>query len=190
MIDTHAKVIAMIPTAYADTIHETIDGTAYSEALKLTACAELTIANKVLTGGTEDCLDVVRVGRLHVHDCILRAGPATRTFVTAKGGGVAHVYEDMTLVGRPRWCSFSFGDWTLHNVNPAMPPMRTVTLRNVARADGRRFLVLQLFCDQIILENTRAIVINLRWLAPFWFWLLRQVRKKDPGTPSQFQNFL
>lgn len=37
-----------------ETHAERIDGTGYSEALKLTACADLTIANKTLIGGHED----------------------------------------------------------------------------------------------------------------------------------------
>ncbi|MCC5842301.1 MAG: hypothetical protein JJT96_19450, partial [Opitutales bacterium] len=64
--------------------------------------------------------------------------------------------------------------------NPAMPPMREVVLRRVRREDGRRFLVLQVFCDRVIVEDSRAVVLNLRWLARFWFRILRKTRRKDP----------
>lgn len=188
--DTHAKCHAGKHGGFADKEPELIDGTAYAEALKVTFSESVEVANKHLIGGWEDCLDAVRVGHLHVRDCVMECGPRTRVFVTAKGGGVRHVFENISLRGKPRWWAFSLGDWTLYNAHPAMPPMREVILRRVRREDGRRFLVLQIFCDRVVLEDTRAVVINLRWVAPLWFWLLRRVKKPDPRAAQSIPVWL
>lgn len=186
---------------FSDVMQATIDGgkywefegkpVPYAEALKITYNADLTVANKLLLGGEEDCLDVVRTGRLHLHNCTMCADSVfkTRIYITAKGGGMLHVYEDIIFYGAPRWWSVSLGDWTLYNHNPDFPPMRKVVLRNVRRYDGKRFLILQLFCDEVVVENCPgATVINLSWFAPFWFKVLRKLRKKPPaaGVPIPY----
>lgn len=188
--DTHTKLINAGPGTIADTTAETIDGRDDAEALKVTYTARAEVAHKHLIGGWEDCLDAVRVGHLHVRDCVMECGPRTRVFVTAKGGGIRHVFENITLRGKPRWWAFSLGDWTLYNARPDMPPMREVILRRVRREDGRRFLVLQIFCDRVVLEDTRAVIINLRWLARIWFRILRRTRRKDPRADQPIPTWL
>ena len=188
--DTHTKLINAGPGIIVDTIEETIDGRNDAETLKVTYTARAEVAHKHLIGGWEDCLDAVRVGHLHIHDCVMECGPRTRVFVTAKGGGRLHIFEDITLRGKPRWWAFSFGDWTLYNARPDMPPMREVILRRVKREDGRRFLVLQILCDRVVLEDTRAVTINLRGLARLWFWILRKTRRKDPRAEQPIPPWL
>lgn len=78
----------------------------------------------------------------------------------------------------------------LINARPDMPPMREVILRRVRREDGRRFLVLQIFCDRVVLEDTRAVIINLRWLARLWFRILRRMRRKDPRADQPIPTWL
>lgn len=179
-MDTHKEVIARIEGRYSDHQPRTVDGTKHSEALKLTACADLHVGRKSLLGGDEDCLDVVRVGRLVFEDAHLYAGSRTRTFVTAKGGGKRHVYRDIVLHEKARWCSFSLGDWTLYNHNKEMPPMEEVVIERVRREDGKRFIILQLFCNKVrVVDSPGAVVINLRWAMPLWFKILRAIKPKD-----------
>lgn len=188
--DTHTTKYGQEVSHTRDTEHETIDGTYDAEAIKVTHCEGLELAHKHAIGGREDCLDVVRSTGLLFRDAVLWASSGTRTFITAKGGG-NHEFRDILLIGRTRWpWDISLGDWTLYNANPEHPPMREVVLDNVRRKDGRRLVVLQLYCDNVTVRNCKATVINLRWLAPTLFRLHRTLRKPDPRVFAPVPAFL
>jgi hypothetical protein len=173
-MDTHAKKIA---ESQLDDTPETIDGRGFAEALKVTDAYRVAIARKRLIGGTEDCLDAVRVARLTVAGVEMTAGPDTRTYITAKGSGLVHHYRDITFRGRPRCWSVSLGDWTLYNHDPSLPPMREVILHHVRREDGKRWILLQLYCRSVrVVDCPGMIRINLFPVARVWFWLLRKLR--------------
>lgn len=189
MQDTHTKKIGD-KQGHTDETREPILGGDNAEALKITASDDITVRNKYLVGGREDCLDVVRTGTLVFSDSILKAGKDTRTFITAKGGGVCHTYERLRLHGRTRWpWHISLGDWTLYNANPDFPPLRKVIIDDVVSHRGR-LVVLQLYCDRVEVRNCRAIVINLRWFAPVLFWVWRKVRRVDPLSAQPAPSFI
>lgn len=89
-----------------------------------------------------------------------------------------HVYRNIVFRGRPRWWSVSLGDWTLYNHDASIPPMRKVVFQNVRRADGKSWVLLQLYCREVIAENCPGMIrINLFPFMPIWFWILRKLRK-------------
>lgn len=183
-VDTHKKAIAdHTESPYSDIEAELINATGatlYDEALKITHSLDITVSNKTLIGGTEDCLDCVRTGKLSVSNCIMNASKHTRVFITDKGGGTEHIYTDIILDGKTRWpWDLSFGDWTNYNSQKDWPPLDTVILDNVRRTNGKRVVVLQLYCNKIVKKNgTKAFIINLRLIAPLWFWIKRRISKK------------
>lgn len=176
MRDTHAKRIGDLVSFYQDTGIEEIYGVGFAEALKVTNCVDVLVSNKRIYGGYEDCVDVVRVDNIVLENSILTAETPTRVHVTAKGGGAKHVYRNLILKGDPIWWEFSLGDWTLYNADPKFKPMGEVVIDSVRRLDGKKFNVLQLYCDKVTVVNSNCRVINLRWLAPLWFAILRRLK--------------
>lgn len=195
MTDTNAKLLTSPPGAQAaggicDTANEVIDGHGFSEGLKVTNTPEAIVANKRIIGGSEDCIDIVRTGHAHIRDSCLVASERTRTFITAKGGGQRLIFSGLLFIGDTRWWDVSLGDWTIYNQDPTLPPMRQAIFNDCRHIFDEKILILQLFCDQVILHNTSARVLNLRRFAPLFFRVLRHVRTPDPRAKDAHRPWL
>jgi len=173
--DTHAHQIHESNSEHRG-LH--IDGTGYSEAIKLSNRNKVTVKESTFIGGNEDCLDIVRGNLIRFETCAFRPGSKTRTLCTIKGGA-----SDVRLVNcffdtkkKTRWpWHISVGDYTIYDRDKATPP--TQVFISQAEYSKRKPIVLVLN-GQVQSDGTVRIFKLPTTVVGILFWLNRKFGDK------------
>ena len=96
--DTHAWKKARSNESHSNL---NIDGTHYSEALKLSNLHHVTITNFNLIGGSEDSIDVVRGSDYIFSDGIINLKDSQQG-ITIKGGAENVILKNIEFIGKPK----------------------------------------------------------------------------------------
>ena len=138
-----------------------LDGTGFSETIKGSNLTNSGASEFNIVAGNEDGIDCVRGSGYEFSNGVIKSGPRTRTFITAKGGIDGLVLKDIILHGKTRWWrDIGLGDHTIYNKGKLMG-MKNVVIDNVTRADGKRVNVFVLDCKKPNCINGRYRVIRL-----------------------------
>jgi hypothetical protein len=88
----------------------------WAESVKISTVSDVLFSRCVFDGGVEDCVDIIRCGRVWFFDCDFHAAPCTRRHVTVKAGGVITAFDNCTFLGRTRsrYC-VQAGDYSAYN---------------------------------------------------------------------------
>lgn len=138
-----------------------LDGSGFSETIKGSNLTGSGVDGFNIIAGNEDGIDCVRGSDYKFSGGVIKSGPKTRTFITAKGGINGLLLKDIVLCGKTTWWrDIGLGDHTIYNKGKMMG-MRNVTIDNVTRADGGKVNVLVLDCKKPNCINGRYRVIRL-----------------------------
>jgi len=101
------------------------DGVA--EALKFSRCWMVVVTKCRIIGGYEDCIDIVRGGKILIYKNIIRASKKTRSFVTIKGGVHTVVLQENVFQGKVSGPIIDLGNWTNYDI-VKRPKVRNVEI--------------------------------------------------------------
>jgi len=153
-----------------------------SEAVKASLRQRITLRSCTVTGGEEDCVDIVRGRQVVLVDCTFMASRRTRQHLTIKGGVNTVSIANCAFVGRPRWWfDIVLGGWSDYD-KLRRPKTRKVHLVNSWHVTGRRLRVLCLWAERpLVLNGTRASVIKVPtiFVKAFFAWKRLLNWKKD-----------
>lgn len=161
LTDTHKIKLTESNRSYI--IDKSVCGDGYAEALKLSNLENVSVSVTLITGGYEDCIDIVRGKNYNIHNSALRSGNKTRTFITAKGGIDGLVLENLLISGKTSFFwDISLGDHTIYNdIDSDLPVMKNVTINNVKRVNGKKVRILCLYCENPKLVNGKYTLIKI-----------------------------
>lgn len=183
MSDTHVKIYGREFSNTTDNEYERLDATRKwrSEALKLSKVRHITLVNKTMIGGTEDCLDIVRGEDNALIHCTFIPSVRTKQIATIKGGVKGVTLNDCTFIQTEKpnniWgADIVLGDWTNYDV-VQRPKVRDVVFIAPVIKMSRPLVIAVLHSEKPRFVNTDMSKIKVK-VFPRWFvWLRFNVRR-------------
>ena len=169
-----------------------IDGNGFAEGLKLSMWYDMVVKDCEIIGGREDCVDIVRGGRLTFERCRFISNGDTKQHMTIKGGVKDILIKDCVFVGNYRnwWdgACIDLGNWTDYddvprpfnrNIVVSGCKMENMTTRNLCRVlysewpqvsncDGRVLVVPKLFVKLFFFLQRKGWVGKRRRFPESW----------------------
>jgi polygalacturonase len=143
----------------------------YSDTLKFSHVDTFVVTDCKITGGKEDCIDIMRKSSNGaIRMCEL--APKGKFAITIKGG-VKNIYiEDVVIIGGGSETDIDIGNYE-NASTPRNEPVELVTLCNVKRSDGRPVRVRLINCKNVLFKDGAQNydvweVPSFLWKAYFW----------------------
>lgn len=151
-----------------------------SEALKLSRCWMVYVVGCEIYGGKEDCVDIVRGGKIFLYKNILHSrslGPKTKSFFTIKGGAHTVVIKNNTFIGEVSGPIIDLGNWTNYDI-VKRPKVRHIFIEdNLFKDTKKQPLYRRIHSEYPECNNNTGDQSHgkvMRWPIRAVFWWLRR----------------
>lgn len=148
-----------------------VDGTDYAEAIKGSHKRNVVVEYAEVTGGHEDCIDLVGCSEVVLADLTLIPSRKTRTFITMKGGNRGILLKRIRFRGKCRWpWDISIGDHTIYGWRED----RMIVIESCSTEKGRPLTVLCLAARRPMIVTPKCpvrVIMVPKFLVRIHFWL-------------------
>ena len=125
-----------------------IDGTGFTDTLKLSNKTGCVITSATIIGGSEDCIDINRGGNHLIRKCTII--PRGRFGITIKGGASGILIEDCIFDGHGSEADIDLGNWS----DQSQERTRNNRIVNCRTKDGSPIRTRCEWADKPIVEET------------------------------------
>lgn len=161
---------------HADIIKCDIDAQTAAEGLKISFGYDILVTDCTITGGYEDCVDIVRGSNIIFKNCTF-IGNKTKHHITIKGSAHTVLFEDCKFINPYRkWydgATIDLGNWTNYDIIDR-PKTRNIVIRNCKTVCTSHITVRTIHAEDPIVYDSDVKVIRVPKLFKDIFWWCRR----------------
>jgi hypothetical protein len=155
------------------------DGRGFSETLKFSACKNIVVDGRghLVTGGKEDCLDIVRGCGYTFKNIRFKIGDA-KQHVTAKSGLHNVVFENCDFIGKPKTACVVLGQYSDYNILPMRKTQGIHFTDCVFDHPNKAIQTWYADSKKIFLNNTSAKINKIHPLIVWGYFTFRRIQDR------------
>ncbi len=161
----------------------------YSDVLKFSNCQNITVDQCVISGGKEDCIDVVRGSNYTIKNTTLLPH---KNGITLKGSIDGAVLDTVGFDNHGSECDIDIGQfdnyWWI-----GRPPTRNIKLKNIESSDGKPVVVRLWDAENPTIENCNVKIVRIPkfiWWPYFVFRAAQTRGFKNVAKPVDSNTFI
>ena len=162
-----------------------IQANGVAEGLKLSNVWDVNVKNCIISGGYEDCVDIVRGGRITFDGCVFVALNTKHHFTIKCQVSQVTIKNSLFLNPFRHWwdgACIDLGNWSDYDIDdlPKTKGIRIENCRLMNMPFYKKILSRAIFAQKPLVKNTKGLNLRIPSLFVELFWKLRrwQVAKK------------